>query len=59
MAVVVGVIATAAGGIAYLTVDEISGTGLSVLIGGLVLLFVALVLAPTEVAGFIAGRQGR
>ena len=59
VSVVVGVIATAAGGIAYLTVDEISGTGLSVLIGGLVLLFVALVLAPTEVAGFIAGRQGR
>ena len=56
---VVGVIATATGGVAYILVDEFSGSGLFLLIAGLILLFVALVLSPKEIASFISGRQGR
>ena len=57
--VVVGVIATLAGLIVFLTIDELSNFAISVLIIGLVLLFIALVLSPRAAAMFMAGRQGR
>ena len=56
---VVGVIATLAGIVVFLTIDELRNFALSVLIIGLVLLFIALVLSPRAVAMFMAGRQGR
>ena len=56
---VVGVIATIAGIVLFLTIDELRNFSISVLIVGLVLLFVALVLSPRAVAIFMAGRQGR
>ena len=59
VAAIVGVIAIAAGGITYLSIDEIRGASITVLIIGFVLLFVALVLSPRTVAVFLAGRQGR
>lgn len=56
---VVGVIATVAGIVVFLTVDELRNFAVSVLIIGLVLLFIALVLSPRAIAVFMAGRQGR
>ena len=56
---VVGVIATLAGIIVFLTIDELRNFAISVLIIGLVLLFIALVLSPRALAMFMAGRQGR
>ena len=56
---VVGVVGVAAGGIIYLTVDELSNFSVSVLIIGIVLMALALVLSPRAVAMFLAGRQGR
>lgn len=56
---VVGVIATIAGVVLFLTIDELRNFSISVLIVGLTLLFVALVLSPRAVAIFMAGRQGR
>ncbi len=56
---VVGVIGVAAGGIIFLTVDELSTFSVSVLIIGIILLALALVLSPRAVAMFLAGRQGR
>jgi len=56
---VVGVIGVAAGGIIFLTVDELRTFSVSVLIIGIILLAVALVLSPRAVAMFLAGRQGR
>ncbi len=56
---VVGLVATIAGVVLFLTIDELSNFSISVLIIGLVLLFVALVLSPRAVAIFMAGRQGR
>ena len=56
---VVGLVATIAGVVLFLTIDELSNFAISVLIIGLVLLFVALVLSPRAVAIFMAGRQGR
>ena len=59
IAAIVGVIAAAAGGILQLTIEETSNFSVSVLVIGLVLLFVALVLSPRAVALFMVGRQGR
>ena len=56
---IVGLVATAAGIILFLTVDELRNFAISVLIIGLVLLFVAMVLSPRAIAVFMAGRQGR
>ncbi len=56
---VVGIVATIAGVVLFLTIDELRNFSISVLIIGLVLLFVALVLSPRAVAIFMAGRQGR
>ena len=56
---VVGLIATVTGIIVFLTVDELRNFAVSVLIIGLVLLFIALVLSPRAIAVFMAGRQGR
>ena len=56
---VVGIVATLVGVVVYFTVDELRNFSISVLIIGLVLLFVALVLSPRAVAIFMAGRQGR
>ena len=56
---IVGLVATIAGVVLFLTIDEIRNFAISVLIIGLVLLFIALVLSPRAVAIFMAGRQGR
>ena len=56
---IVGLVATIAGVVLFLTIDELSNFAISVLIIGLVLLFIALVLSPRAVAIFMAGRQGR
>ncbi|MCY4653141.1 MAG: Gldg family protein, partial [Dehalococcoidia bacterium] len=56
---VVGLIATVTGLVVFLTVDELRNFAVSVLIIGLVLLFIALVLSPRAIAVFMAGRQGR
>ncbi len=56
---VVGLIATIAGITVFLTVEELRNFAVSVLIIGLVLLFIALVLSPRAIAVFMAGRQGR
>ncbi len=59
IAAAVGVVAIFAGGIAYLLIDEISNFAVSVLIIGIVLVFLALVLSPRAVAIFVVGRRGR
>ena len=56
---VVGVVAALVGVALFITVDELRNLAVSVLIIGLVLLFIALVLSPRAVAIFMAGRQGR
>ena len=56
---IAGVLATLVGLVLFLTIDELRNFAVSVLIIGLVLLFVALVLSPRAVAVFMAGRQGR
>ena len=56
---VVGVVGVTAGGIIFLTVDELRNFSVSVLIIGIALLALALVLSPRAVAMFLAGRQGR
>ncbi len=56
---IVGLIATVGGIVVFLTVDELRNFAVSVLIIGLVLLFIALVLSPRAIAVFMAGRQGR
>ena len=59
IAAIVGAVAAAAGGILYLSIDQLDDFSISVLIVGLLLLFVALVLSPRAVAIFVVGRQGR
>lgn len=56
---VVGAVAVLAGGIMYLLIEETRNFAVSVLIVGLVLLFLALVLSPRAVALFLVGRRGR
>ena len=59
LSAIVGLVAAAAGGILFLTVDELRNFSASVLIIGLSLLFLALVLSPRAVGMFLLGRQGR
>ena len=59
IAAIVGVIAFIAGGILFLTIDEIRDFSIIVLVIGLVLLLLALVLSPRAVAMFLVGRQSR
>lgn len=59
VAAIVGAIAIVVGAILLLAIDELSNFSLSVLIVGLVLVFVALVLSPRGVAMFLVGRQAR
>ena len=59
VAAVAGVAATIIGALGYFLIDRLTGAGLSLLVAGLLLLSIALVLAPREIASFIAGRQGR
>ena len=56
---VVGVVALLAGGAMYFTVEEIREFSVSVIVIGLVLVFLALVLSPRAIAIFLVGRQGR
>ena len=56
---VVGIVATVVGVVGFLTVEPLRDFAVSVLIIGLVLLFVAIVLSPRAIAIFMAGRQGR
>ena len=59
VAAVVGVVALLAGGAMYFTVEEIREFSVSVIVIGLVLVFLALVLSPRAIAIFLVGRQGR
>lgn len=59
IATVVGIAAIVAGGVIYLTIDELRNFGVTLLVIGVVLLAVALVLSPRAVAMFLVGRQGR
>ena len=56
---IVGIVATLLGVVAFLTVEPLRDFAVSVLIIGLVLLFLAIVLSPRAIAIFMAGRQGR
>ncbi len=56
---VVGVLALLIGGALYLTVEEIREFSVTVIIIGIVLVFLALVLSPRAIAIFLVGRQGR
>jgi len=56
---IVGLLASVSGGVIYLTIEEISGTGLAILIFGLIAVLAALVLSPKEIGSFIVGRQGK
>lgn len=55
----VGILALVAGGVLFLTVEGTRNFSLTVVIIGLVLVFLALVLSPRAVAIFLGGRQGR
>ena len=59
IAAIVGALSVVAGGILFLSIDELHNFSLSILIVGVSLLFLALVLAPRTVALYLAGRQGR
>lgn len=59
VAAVVGIVALIAGGALYFTVEEIRDFSVSVVIIGIVLVFLALVLSPRAIAIFLVGRQGR
>lgn len=59
VAVVVGVLAIIMGGIFLLAIEDLHDFGISVLIVGLVLLFVAAVLSPRAIGSFLIGRRGR
>ena len=59
IAAIVGVVAVAAGGIMFLTVEELRNFSVTVLVIGISLLFLSLVLSPRAVAIFLVGRQGR
>ena len=55
---VVGIIATIAGVVLFLTIDELRNFSITVLIAGLILLFVALVLSPRAVRHLHGGAAG-
>ena len=59
VAAVVGIVALVAGGAMYFTVEELREFSVSVIIIGIVLVFLALVLSPRAIAIFLVGRQGR
>ena len=59
VAAVVGIVALIAGGAMYFTVEEIREFSVTVIIIGIVLVFLALVLSPRAIAIFLVGRQGR
>jgi hypothetical protein len=59
VAAVVGVVALLAGGAMYFTVEELREFSVSVIVIGIVLVFLALVLSPRAIAIFLVGRQGR
>jgi hypothetical protein len=56
---VVGVVGAVAGGILYLSVDELRNLSVSIIVVSIALLFLALVLSPRATAIFLIGRQGR
>ncbi len=56
---VVGIVALIAGGALYFTIEEIRDFSVSVVIIGIVLMFLALVMSPRAIAIFLVGRQGR
>ena len=56
---VVGIVALLAGGAMYFTVEEIREFSVTVIVIGIVLVFLALVLSPRAIAIFLVGRQGR
>ena len=56
---IVGIVATLVGVVSFLTIEPLRDFAVSVLIIGLVLLFLAIVLSPRAIAIFMAGRQGR
>jgi hypothetical protein len=56
---VVGIVGTIVGVVLFLTAEPLRDFAVSVLIIGLVLLFLAVVLSPRAIAIFMAGRQGR
>ena len=55
VAAAVGILAVVAGGALFLTIEEIREFSITVLVIGIVLLFLALVLSPRAVAIFLAG----
>ena len=59
VAAVVGIVALLAGGAMYFTVEELREFSVSVIVIGIVLVFLALVLSPRAIAIFLVGRQGR
>ena len=59
VAAVVGIVALIAGGAMYFTVEELRDFAVTVIIIGIVLVFLALVLSPRAIAIFLVGRQGR
>ena len=56
---IVGIVALIAGGALYFTVEELREFSVTVIIIGIVLVFLALVLSPRAIAIFLVGRQGR
>ena len=59
VAAAVGILAVVAGGALFITIEEIREFSVTVIVIGIVLLFLALVLSPRAIAIFLAGRQGR
>lgn len=59
VAAIVGIVALIAGGAMYFTVEELRDFSVTVIIIGIVLVFLALVLSPRAIAIFLVGRQGR
>ena len=59
VAAVVGIVALLAGGAMYFTVEELQEFSVTVIVIGIVLVFLALVLSPRAIAIFLVGRQGR
>lgn len=56
---IVGFIALIAGGILFLSIRDIQSFSLTVLIIGVMLLFVSLILSPRGIAIFLVGRKAR
>lgn len=55
----IGIISIIAGGALFLAIEEIQSFAIVVLVIGIVLLVLAVILAPRTVALFVVGRQGR